>query len=579
MKRLIKKMRKNEDGAVIVLVALLITILLTFTALAVDMGLAYFQRQRLQNACDAAALAAVTELPNETKAKNRAYEYMLENGFSNSPSDVIVEFEGTPASKVRVSSTYNVQSTFAKVFGRNNIGVTCRAAAGKVEKKKSRKFPYLIFAEGGRLSMGADYELDGAVHTNADLVTNPGDRTPGSYMEQMSYGTEYKVEGHPCIRIDDEDYWVMTIGGGDNKFYFNGQTSDNIANTYAINARNAEGKSLSEVQGWVDDGDLNDNGKPIKMYSVSSCSAVEKDDDIMLDRDYPTLVTKVEQAIANLKTEGTAANNSVKNETGTWTEYTGDPNAKINSTDSNNTMIKAGEISAWITSANGKHTGNYALKSTSAGKIAKISGENGTLEFNNVYFYAGSGATGESGFTYTNKMKITTKNVYCNSDLAIVGNTEGYITINGNIYCNGNLTLKNVKVNGNIYAAGDIVTDTIDVVGLLSCKGNIKMIGQACKFKCTEANGRIAVYSEEGDIETMPQDNVSLNLIGILYARKGNVTIKAKCEFWGNIIGKTVDASYKEIKGHPIYDLPEFPESGVAEGSPATTKYDYILVE
>ena len=577
MKRLIKKSRKNEDGAVIVLVAILITILIMFTALAVDMGLAYFQRQRLQNACDAAALAAVTELPNETKARNRAYEYMLENGFSDSPSDVIVEFEGSPAERVRVTSTFNVDSTFAKIFGSNQIDVTCRAAAGKIARHESRRFPYLIFAEGGTLKMGADYSIDGAVHTNADLVTNPGDRTPGSYMKQMSYGTTYEVEGHPCIRIDDEDYWVMTLGGGDNKFYFNGQTSDNISNTYAINTRQAESQSLSTVQSWVTNGVVKD-GHAVKMYRMSD--AVEKDDDIILDRDYPTLVTKVQATIASLKTTGTSANNSVKNESSPWSAYTGDANSKTNSNDSTNTLIKSASTSVWVDSVNGKHTGNYAFKSTGSGNVAKVEGNTGTLEFDDVYFYAGSGVgDAYSGFTYSNGMKITTKNVYCNSNLKISSEAANKITINGNIYCDGNLFLKNVKVVGNIYATGNITTDTVDVVGLLSCKGDIKMEGQACKFKCTEDNGRVAVYSELGDILTAPQDNVELNLIGIMYAKEGDVAIKAKCEFWGNIIGKTVDASYKDIKGHPIYDLAEFPEDGVAEGAAAATRYDYVLVE
>lgn len=574
------KLRKNEEGAVMVLVAILMTILLMFAALAVDLGLAFYKRQQLQTACDAAALAAVTELPNEAKAKNRAYEYMVENGFSGSPSDVDVQFEGVPASKVRVTSTYVVNSVFAKIFSRDNLNVTCKAAAGKIAKTKSTKFPYLIFAEGGKLSMGADYEIDGAVHTNADLVTNPGDRNPGSYMKQMSYGTEYKIEGHPCVQIDGEDFWIMTIGGGNNKFYFNSQTSDNIGNTYAINTKSAEGQSLETVQGWVSAGQLNTNGDPIKCYPMSSL--VEKDDDIILDRDFPTISTKVQATIDHLKstsysTSGPSLLKKVKDETSEWTVSTN--TNKINSSDSDKLIIKSGSVSAWLSPANGNHTADYAIKSTGSNNVAEIKGTNGNLIFKDLYFYAGSSSSGYSGFTYTDKLTIKTNNIYCNSKLAIIGNTDGYITINGNVYCDGDLDLKNVTINGNVYATGNIQAEHIVVNGLLSCKKNIKIQGLASKFKCTEENGRVAIYSEQGNIEYICQDNPPSSLIGIMCAKEGNIKLLATMEFYGNIIGKTVDASYKEIKGHPITDLAEFDESGVPEGVAGATQYDYVLVE
>lgn len=573
MKRLLEKMRKKEEGAVLVLVAVLLTVLLGLTALAVDLGLAYFQRQRLQNACDAAALAAATALPNETKAKQLAYEYMRENGFSDSPSDVIVTFEGTPSSKVRVGSTFDVRANFAKFLGTNNMRVSCNAAAGKVEQKKSNKFPYLIFAEGGELKMGADYEIGGAVHTNGALTTNPGDRNPGSYMKQMSYGTSYKVEGHPCIRIEDEDYWVMTLGGGVDRFYFNGQTSDNKANTYCINTRAAENQSYSTVQGWVDNGDTNDAGNPIKMYAMSDL--VEEDDDIILDRDYPHMTDKADAAIATLKTNATSALSSVGSGSG-WATTT---NAEyLYSNQSGSKTIVSGE-SVWITGKTATHTEPaVALKST--GTDCKFDGENNDFTFKDIYFYRTGSGSNKCGFTYTNKSKIKANNVYCNKDLAISAQVSGYIEINGNIYCDGDLTLKNVEVNGNIYATGNIESDSCKITGMIAAKGDISFIGTAPTLKCREANGRIACYSEEGNISQNGADASPLSLIGIMYAKKGNVTLHSRTVFYGNIIGKTVDASYKDIEGHPISDLPEFPEDGDPDAAAgAAKKYDIVLVE
>lgn len=53
--------RGNEDGGVSVIVALLMVVLLGFTALAVDVGVLYSERAQLQNGADSSALAVAQE--------------------------------------------------------------------------------------------------------------------------------------------------------------------------------------------------------------------------------------------------------------------------------------------------------------------------------------------------------------------------------------------------------------------------------------------------------------------------------------------------------------------------------------
>ena len=48
----------SEDGQVLIQVALMLVVLLTFVGLAIDGGLVYAERRQMQNAADAAALAA-----------------------------------------------------------------------------------------------------------------------------------------------------------------------------------------------------------------------------------------------------------------------------------------------------------------------------------------------------------------------------------------------------------------------------------------------------------------------------------------------------------------------------------------
>jgi Flp pilus assembly protein TadG len=58
-----KKLYENESGQSIVFVALMLTVLLGFGALAVDIGYMTFQRSSMQNAADAAALAGAVMVP------------------------------------------------------------------------------------------------------------------------------------------------------------------------------------------------------------------------------------------------------------------------------------------------------------------------------------------------------------------------------------------------------------------------------------------------------------------------------------------------------------------------------------
>jgi Flp pilus assembly protein TadG len=63
MVRMISRAR-DEDGAVLVLMSIALTVLLGFSALVVDVGNAYQQRRLAQSSADAAALAAAQELTN-----------------------------------------------------------------------------------------------------------------------------------------------------------------------------------------------------------------------------------------------------------------------------------------------------------------------------------------------------------------------------------------------------------------------------------------------------------------------------------------------------------------------------------
>ena len=75
------KLIRREEGAVLVMVAAGMAVLLGFLALVADVGFLYLNRVQLVNAADAAALAGVWHLPGEPgEAKTVAREYARKNG-------------------------------------------------------------------------------------------------------------------------------------------------------------------------------------------------------------------------------------------------------------------------------------------------------------------------------------------------------------------------------------------------------------------------------------------------------------------------------------------------------------------
>jgi hypothetical protein len=116
-----------QVGYVMPLVALLLIPLMVFAAFVVDVGGWYARGGQLQRAADAAALAGVVWLPDETKARATALEIAARNGFEHGgDTTVSVTVEG--AQTLRVAITARGEVFFGKVIS-GPIGITRSAAA------------------------------------------------------------------------------------------------------------------------------------------------------------------------------------------------------------------------------------------------------------------------------------------------------------------------------------------------------------------------------------------------------------------------------------------------------------------
>lgn len=114
---------KNENGATVVFVGLLMVFLLGITALVIDGGRLYSKKSKLQKAVDAAVLGGGQVLVNnQTQAKTVAKDLAQKNTYALTDSDVEVT-----SSYIKVSKKVSVPMTFAKVLGIKNVDVSAAA--------------------------------------------------------------------------------------------------------------------------------------------------------------------------------------------------------------------------------------------------------------------------------------------------------------------------------------------------------------------------------------------------------------------------------------------------------------------
>lgn len=136
MKRAVNILR-SQEGSGIVIAALAMTVMLIMSAFAVDLGICYLETSDLQNAVDAAALAAGRLLPAQAgdgaalaNISQTAAGYLEKNGFGGSEINVepCNEINGKYTS-VKVSANTQAVTSFSRIIGINSLNIKRSAAA------------------------------------------------------------------------------------------------------------------------------------------------------------------------------------------------------------------------------------------------------------------------------------------------------------------------------------------------------------------------------------------------------------------------------------------------------------------
>lgn len=221
----LRKLKKEESGQAMVMVVVLFSVLISFFALVVDLGIIYVAKAELQNSVDAAVLAGAQELPNKPgKAVEVAIAYAADNG------DTLDTTALTESNHViSASGTKEVNLFFAKIFDKNTQKVTADATArintvagvsGAVplglEKKEIIFGQTYTLKEGGGSGTTGNYGglrlLGSGANVFADYLANgyPGvikvgdeiNTEPGVMKEKAFKSLEIRIAGDPSATFE-----------------------------------------------------------------------------------------------------------------------------------------------------------------------------------------------------------------------------------------------------------------------------------------------------------------------------------------------------------------------------------------
>ncbi|GMQ85586.1 MAG: hypothetical protein BMS9Abin07_1153 [Acidimicrobiia bacterium] len=222
---------RGERGAVLVLMAIFLAVLMGAAAMAVDLGWLFWQSIEIQHGADSAALAGVVFEPDQqTEAHTEAIASALENGYDDGlPATTVTvsDIGDLPLvvaneNELRVTITHQVDTFFMKVFGLTDVDIARTAVA--------QYTPPLLMGSPGS-TFGRDYSLyapgdpaDPGFWASVSGSWGPkswGDRysslckDKSNYVSGNSYGTGY---GQPCTEDEEarrsSNWGLSTASGG-----------------------------------------------------------------------------------------------------------------------------------------------------------------------------------------------------------------------------------------------------------------------------------------------------------------------------------------------------------------------------
>lgn len=171
---------RNEEGQVVVLVAISMVVLVLMAGIGIDVGYLHYKKQQMQKAADAGALAAATVLLNYGNCNNCtavATDDVVANGFTGSTITVTwpsqdLNYSGSNYVQVEVQQQQpfffmNVGGFHPLTVGARAIGSTVGTASGCV---------YALDTNAGDIgfsvSLGGNFSSTCGIYADANVISN-----------------------------------------------------------------------------------------------------------------------------------------------------------------------------------------------------------------------------------------------------------------------------------------------------------------------------------------------------------------------------------------------------------------------
>ena len=136
MRKLIRRLHEEDDGQVMILVAILMVGMVAVVGLVTDGGMVFTQRRDLQNVADAAALAGAAQIDHDAYRASAGEIVVLDQTAAYTAAVTYLEDEGgldyavdVAPEGVDVSVSRNASTGFLRVLGIDGVEISANASA------------------------------------------------------------------------------------------------------------------------------------------------------------------------------------------------------------------------------------------------------------------------------------------------------------------------------------------------------------------------------------------------------------------------------------------------------------------
>lgn len=519
-----------------VIAAFSLIVFLTVASLVTDLGLRYYQKSRLQNAMDAAALASVTSLPDKVRAKSVALEYVQKNGFST--ENVIVEFpqEGV----IRVRDSFECQTLLSGLFSSNKMHIEALAAAKYIQKNMSIDFDYLMFhGAETTFNLSGDFrEVAGAIFANGNIRVTTNDAALIDTIVSARKVTFFNNMGvKPSVveqaskqDMPDWDEMIMSIAPVAEEEQFTAAHEHLSPDSYYAYVSNGDATLTPGVfnggvlcRGSLGTGYNNAitvNGDLYVKNNFKPNIPIHVTGDVYVGGDFEPSWGKEVSVDGNVYVGGKA---SFSGKTTVGGElYTG---SDLTLRAGGNTSYSIGKVHCM---------GDFDSATMAWGAQVTINGT--TFVYGKLTLGGGGRNTlKDDVYVWGNNYRVTDEICLINGDM----------NLNGDVWCGpGKMAFGgngNCDIHGFIYSLGSIETRSggdISLNGCMIAEGDIRIGGASHTYN--DDGATLSLYSRRGNI-TLGSQGSALNMWGIVYAPKGDIKISTNgLHVYGSLVANTI---------------------------------------